>query len=320
VSARSGATATATLLEDAGAAASGGEFFRSSEFLAAEGVTHTLRIEADAGELLAPLVVRDIEGDGARDASSPYGYPGLDGPAQLRLDPSEVDWSATGLVSIFLRHRLDRDPAFEAATDRNIVQIADPALPRKSRPTDRRQIRRNAERGYRARRVDAPSASAADRSAFLAAYAQTMERTDAGERYRFGAEYFAALFEYGDSSLFLIDAPGGEVAAASIVARSDAMLHYYLSGTADRYLSDAPMKNLVEEIVGYCEHRELPLNLGGGLSPGDSLEEFKRGFANRSEPFRTSEVVCDPAQYERLCAGREAGGFFPAYRAPPISP
>ena len=76
-----GAAATATLLEDAGAAASGEEFFRSPPFLAAEGVTHTLRIESDAGELLAPLVVRDIEESDARDASSPYGYPGLAGPA-----------------------------------------------------------------------------------------------------------------------------------------------------------------------------------------------------------------------------------------------
>ena len=309
-----GAAATATLLEDAGAAASGEEFFRSSQFLAAEGVTHTLRIESGGGELLAPLVVRDIEDSGARDASSPYGYPGLAGPAEPRLDPAEVDWSATGLVSIFLRHRLDREPPLGAATDRNIVQIADPALPRKSRPSDRRQIRRNAEAGYAVRRVDGPSASAEDRSAFLTAYAETMERAGAGERYRFKEEYFAELLTYEDSSLFLADPPDGEVAAASIVAPSDAMLHYYLSGTAYRFLSDAPMKSLVEAIVDYGEQRELPVNLGGGLSPGDSLEEFKRGFANRTEPFRTSEIVCDASEYERLCAGRDAGDFFPGYR------
>jgi hypothetical protein len=314
VSVPGGAAAVATLLEDAGAAAAGAEFFRSPAFLAAEAVTHTLRVETDGGELLAPLVVREIEGAGALDASSPYGYPGLDGPAELRLDPSEVDWSATGLVSIFLRHRLDRDPPLRGTTDRNSVQIADPAQPRKSRPSDRRQIRRNTERGYEVRRIDGPAASAADRAAFVAAYAQTMERAEAGERYRFADEYFADLLAYEDSSLFLAEAPGGGVAAASIVARSDAMLHYYLSGTADRFLSDAPMKNLVEAIVGYSEQRELPLNLGGGLSPGDSLEEFKRGFANRSEPFRTSEIVCDATAYERLAAGCDAGDFFPAYR------
>ena len=309
-----GGAAVATLLEDSGAAATGEEFFRSRQFLAAEGVTHTLRIESGERQLLAPLVVRDIEESDVRDASSPYGYPGLAGPGEVRLEPSEVDWSATGLVSIFLRHRLDRDPPLSGATYRNTVQIADPAQPRKSRPTDRRQIRRNAEAGYAVRRVDGPDAEEADRAAFLAAYGETMERAGAGERYRFGDEYFAELFEYEDSSLFLVDAPDGEVAAASVVARSDSMLHYYLSGTADRFLSDAPMKNLVEAIVGYGEQRGLPVNLGGGLSAGDSLEEFKRGFANRTEPFRTSEIVCDAAAYERLAAGR-GGDFFPAYRA-----
>jgi hypothetical protein len=59
----------------------------------------------------------------------------------------------------------------------------------------------------------------------------------------------------------------------------------------------------------------LPLSLGGGLTPGDSLDKFKRGFANGEAPFHTHELVCDPDAYERLSAGRDAGGFFPAYRA-----
>jgi hypothetical protein len=106
------------------------------------------------------------------------------------------------------------------------------------------------------------------------------------------------------------------LAAASIVVRSDAMLHYYLSGTADTFLADSPMKNVVARIVELAEQAEMPLNLGGGITPGDPLEEFKRGFANRREPFWTSEVVADAAAYERLAQDREAGGFFPAYRAP----
>ena len=59
----------------------------------------------------------------------------------------------------------------------------------------------------------------------------------------------------------------------------------------------------------------LPLNLGGGISPGDALEGFKRGFANRQQTWLTSEIVCDEETYARLSAGRDAGGFFPAYRA-----
>jgi hypothetical protein len=60
----------------------------------------------------------------------------------------------------------------------------------------------------------------------------------------------------------------------------------------------------------------MPLNLGGGLAPGDGLERFKRGFANSEAPFRTHQVVCDPHAYEELARSRPAGDFFPAYRAP----
>ena len=138
--------AKAELLEDGGATASDDQFFRSRPFLDAEGVTHTLRIESDEGELLAPLIVREIDGTEERDAISPYGYPGLAGSI-ANLDPAAIDFSATGLVSAFVRHALGPSP-LTGASERNIVQIADPALPPKSRPSDRRQVRRNLEAGY----------------------------------------------------------------------------------------------------------------------------------------------------------------------------
>ena len=40
--------------------------------------------------------------------------------------------------------------------------------------------------------------------------------------------------------------------------------------------------------------------LGGGVTAGDGLETFKRGFANAELPFRTHELVCDQGEYERL--------------------
>jgi hypothetical protein len=51
--------AKATLSEDGGAgAADDAAFFRSAEFLAAEGVTHTLALEGDGASLRLPLIVR----------------------------------------------------------------------------------------------------------------------------------------------------------------------------------------------------------------------------------------------------------------------
>lgn len=311
--------ARAELIEDGGGAAVGSEFFRSRAFLEAEGATHTLKIESDEGVLVAPLVVREIEGSGERDAVSPYGYPGLVG-GEVRtktpppLDPGEIDFSRTGLVSVFIRHALGPSP-LAGASERNVVQIADPALPRKSRPSDRRQVRRNLEGGYELELVAGPATSREQRAGFLRVYEQTMRRTGAAAHYFFGAQYFDRVLEAERTWLVLATGPEGDLAAASIAAVSDGFLHYYLSGSADSHLRSAPMKNVVTRLVDHSQELGLPLNLGGGMRAGDALEEFKRGFANRQQAWLTSEIVCDEETYARLSAGRNAGGFFPAYRA-----
>jgi Acetyltransferase (GNAT) domain len=318
-------SARAELLADRGAAAEGEEFFRSRPFLDAESVTHTLRIEAPGAELVAPLIVREIPGETELDAISPYGYPGLvsasdidhtrSGSMSDGLDPAAVDWSPTGLVSIFLRHALADPPPLAGAEERNVVQIADPALPPKRRSSDRNRINKNCRLGYGVEVVPGPETLADQRAGFLAAYEQTMRRAGAAERYFFGAAYFDRILESGRSWLALAYAPSGETAAASIAVHSDGFLHYYLSGSADAWLPDSPMKNLVAALAEFSAEHGLPLNLGGGLSRGDALEEFKRGFANREQPWRSSQIVCDAEAYARLSAGRDEGGFFPAYRA-----
>ncbi|MFT3864771.1 MAG: GNAT family N-acetyltransferase [Solirubrobacterales bacterium] len=340
----------AQLIEDGGASAGGGvgghpsEFFRGAHFLEAEGATHTLRIETDEAELLAPLIVRQI-GDGPDlDAVSPYGYPGFTvisdvppgaaPPERVRssariadesanapgedpgwLDPATVDFHRTGLVSVFVRHRLDLVP-LAGTTERNVVQIADPALKPKSRPTDRRQIRRNLEAGYTVDLVPGAATTAAQRAAFLDLYEQTMRRTEAAPHYFFGAAYFDRLLPAERTWLALAADPEGVPAAASIACVSDGYLHYYLSGSADSHLADSPMKSVLARLVEHAGELGLPLNLGGGIAPGDALEEFKRGFANRTLAWRTSELICDPERYAEHAGGRAAGGYFPAYRAP----
>jgi GNAT acetyltransferase-like protein len=318
------ATATAELLEDRGEAVVGEDFFRSRPFLDAEGVTHTLRIASAEGELLAPLIVREIGGGPERDAISPYGYPGVVAAAEIdhtaggsksvaQIDPGRVDFTATGLVSAFIRHRLDSTP-LGGATERSTVLLADPALPPKSRPSDRNRINKNLRRGYQVRVIPGPRTAATDRAGFLGAYEQTMRRAGAAPRYFFGAAYFDRILESEQSWLALALDPDGEIGAASIAVRSDGFLHYYLSGSTDATLRDSPMKNVLASLTALSAELALPLNLGGGIAPGDRLEEFKRGFANREQVWLTSEVVCDADAYARLSAGQGAGSFFPAYR------
>ena len=306
---------TARLIEDLGLEASDTEFFRSAEFFAAEGVTHTLAI----GDVMRlPVIVREIEDVGRVDAISPYGYPGahlLDpqAPGSEALDAQQIDWSETGLVSVFVRDRIGESRSFAGGTIRNVVQIAEGDAGIRKRL--REQIRRNERRGWEVRFATGPEDAAA-LTAFKYAYDETMARTGAAERYLYPLPYFETLLKGGGCWLLLAEREGRRLAGAFAVL-SDRYLHYYLGGTADDALGDSPMKNLFAAMIKLGSELGVPVNLGGGLSPGDSLEDFKSGFASAEEPFRTHELVGDLVAYEELVArsGPAPEGFFPAYRA-----
>jgi Acetyltransferase (GNAT) domain len=306
----------ARLIEDGGAAASdAGHFFRSPEFLSAEGVTHTLAIEGDAS-LRLPVIVRPIDGSDRSDAISPYGYPGAAEPPPDPLDPASVDWSPTGLVSVFARDRIGGPPAFAGGTVRASVNIADPRQPTGMRKRLREQIRRNERDGWHVAAEPGREAEPFDREAFERAYAETMARTGAAQRYLYPPEYFETVLAAEPSWLLLAGREGEGPSAGAIAVTSDGLLHYYLGGTRDDALDASPMKNLFSAMISLAGELGIALHLGGGVTPGDSLDAFKRGFANDTAEFRTHELVCDPEAYERLSEGRPdpPEGFFPAYR------
>ncbi len=310
--------ARASLLADAGAAAAeASEFFRSPPFLAAEQTSHSLVVEGDGWTESLPLLVREIPGTDRLDAISPYGYPGASAPPGQAPLPDQVDWSGTALVSVFVRDRIGGPPCFAGGTVRAQVQIADPDREDGVRKRLREQIRRNERRGWSVAALPGPEAGEAERGAFGRAYTETMRRAEASERYLFEDDYFRGVLGFERSWLLLAAREGGDPAAGAIAAASDGYLHYYLGGTADEALRDSPMKNLFSAMIELAAEVDLPLSLGGGVTPGDSLEEFKRGFANAEAEFRTHEIVCDPEAYRDLSAGDpgDPGDFFPAYRA-----
>jgi hypothetical protein len=304
----------ASLIADGGAGASEDEnFFRSAPFLEAEGATHT--IDIGDGALRLPVIVRPIDGSDRVDAISPYGYPGASGAYGEPVDPGQIDWTDTGLVSVFVRDRIG-DPCLAGGTLRNHVHVADG--PSGIRKRLREQIRRNERRGWQVDAIRGPEADEAARSAFERAYAETMARTGATDRYLFPSEYFERLLG-SERSWLMLAAGENERLAGAIAVASDDYLHYFLGGTAEEALGDSPMKNLFAAMISLGTELGLPLSLGGGLSPGDSLDDFKRGFANGEAPFHTHELVCDRDAYDSLAAGSEPKGsdpaFFPAYRS-----
>jgi hypothetical protein len=304
----------ARLIEDGGAGASDAEqFFRSPPFLEAEAVTHTLAIDGDP-QLRLPLIVREIDSTGKLDAISPYGYPGADRSPDDPLDPTRIDWTETGLVSVFVRDRIAERPCLAGGTLRTHVHVAEGEGGVRKRL--REQIRRNERRGWEVRVVPGREVEMGQLRAFEAAYGETMARTGAAERYLYPTSYFGRLLLSERSWLVLAERDEAALAGTIAVA-SDGYLHYYLGGTADEALSDSPMKNLFWAMIAHGGELGLPVSLGGGVTPGDSLDEFKRGFASGAAPWYTHELVCDPAAYEELASAADEApeGFFPAYRA-----
>jgi hypothetical protein len=281
-------------------------------------VTHTLRLGAASATVALPVLVRDVPGVGLADAVSPYGYPGgaVSESSGVPPDPASIDWSETPLVSVFVRERLGADPCLTGATLRSVVQVHDPRRDRRLRARFAEQIRRNTRLGYGVEVIAGPGSSADQRASFHSIYTETMERAGAAERYFFDHRYLSGVLAFERSWLLLCLDPAGTAAAGAIAGLSDGLLHYYLGGTAGARLEHSPFKNVVDSMVGLADELGVPLSLGGGIKPGDGLEDFKRGFANAELPFHTHEIVCDRATYDRLSEGRAQTGFFPAYRAP----
>jgi hypothetical protein len=304
----------AVLIPDGGLSASSENFFRCPMYLAAEGVTHTLLLNVNGiARAAAPVIVRPIPGrPGLVDAISPYGYPGFAFEGEQQLDVARIDWPPE-LVSLFIRDRLDVAP-LSTARERSLVHVVDPGSPLHIR--EKREIRRNEQRGFTTRCTLGPVTSPTERWAFEQLYSATMIRLGANLRYHLTRNYIDRLLSSPSSYLVLTFPPNGPPAAAGILVVSDGWLHVFLTGTADAYLKHGASKNVAMEMVSMAVDRGIPLNLGGGRKPGDSLDLFKQGFANTTASFLTSNTVTNAQAYGMLCGKGAREDFFPAYRAP----
>lgn len=309
-------TSSVSLVADSGAAAGAQEFFRSTPFLRAEGVTHTLVVERGGARTAIPLIVRDVDGQ-RRDAISPYGYPG-GSRRGVPLHGPDLDLSGIGLVSVFVRDRL-LDPVLSGGRSRSTVLLHDPARGRHVREAFARNARKNIRAGLQIEVRPGPNVEAPTIAGFADCYDQTMARVGAADRYLFPRRYLRECLDFPASWLVVARDDQG-VCAGMIVVASDGLLHYYLGGTAERRRASSPVKNCFLAAMDLADDMGMPLNLGGGLRPGDGLEDFKRGFANAEEAFVTHEMVGDRAAYAELSAGCPDSGWFPAYRAPAHTP
>ena len=204
-----------------------------------------------------------------------------------------MDWSATGLVSVFGRERLAGEPWLGGPPERSRVLVHDPGVPRRVRPRLAEQIRAQRAGWVERRRAARPRDARAERAGFAAAYTETMRRAGAAERYFFDRSYLDAALSY-ERSWLVVARRDGELGAAAIAAVSDSILHYFLGGTADAARGRRPSRTWWRRCSTSPTSSACRSTWAAGWPRATGWRRFKRGFANGELPFCTQQVVCDP--------------------------
>jgi len=276
---------------------------------------------AEEGErqVVCPLIERPIEGK--LDVATPYGFSGLAGTGPW---PGFAErWRRFAADRGYVAGYLAVNALFgdDSYADPETVTVANQTYVLDLRGGVEEVwagLSTNRRRQLRDWRVDDYEVDGEELAAFFVAqYPAAMERKDAAARHRFPAATLAALCEAPET--FLVGARGADgVESVSLFGHTphagDFVFNAALPGCAHHSVP------LIWSAVHLLAERGVPwLNLGGGMSPGDSLADFKARFGARPLPMRAVKAVYDPAAYQDLCRRHGADpddrdGFFPAYR------
>jgi Acetyltransferase (GNAT) domain len=292
--------------------------------------------------MLIPMMTRRIPGaDGARDAISPYGYPGPlfrgDPKADFVVEASRAMVSRLrdeGIVSLFVRTHpiLNREIPGAAAVGTIVEHGETVSIDLTTSPEEiwggtRSRFRSYINGALRAGRRAYIDEDWTHEQAFVELYTATMHRVSATADYMFGLDYVRSLRAALGSRLHLcVVEVDGTVAAAGLFTEEDGIVQYHLSGTDEAFERERPTMLMIHFVRTLMKERNnRVMHLGGGLGAArDSLFEFKAGFSKQRELFRTWRLVVDPEKYgararqrDPLADVADLDGFFPVYRRPP---
>lgn len=275
--------------------------------------------EVGGVRVACPLVEKTI--GGLRDVATPYGFSGLTGTAPA--PDFSAHWREFAAQRGYVAGYLAINPLFgdDTYADPETVTVANETYVLDlSKGVEEVWAGLSSNRKRQLRDWDAADYETAGEELaafFVEQYPLTMERKEAAERHRFGPATLAALCDLPDT--FLVGArAGGRLESVSIFGHTphagDFLFNAALPGCAHHSVA------LIWSAVHRLVEMGVPwLNLGGGMSPGDSLADFKARFGAKPLPMRAVKAVYDPPAYEDLCRrhGADPGdrdGFFPAYR------
>jgi hypothetical protein len=285
-----------------------------------EALLYVHRDAHGAADVACPIAVRGAPGE--RDAYTPYGFGGF---AAARPVPTfAAEWDsfagANGWVAsyVFQSPLLDPDLGFPVGA---FVPVGACYVLDLGRPVDdllaRTSPRRRAELRRWARGHHDLTSDPAEVTAFLIAEAAAFfAARDAAPIYRLSGATWADLIS--SPTVWCVAArEDGRVAAASVFGESCGMVDY-LFGISRPGASAYSAPLLWEAVTHFVGTSAITLNLGGGITPGDGVAEFKRRFGPDELTFSSGRFVHRPDAYGDLCrragVGEDRDGYFPPYR------
>lgn len=279
------------------------------------------------GGFLYSLLVQDIANDPRFaelipqnvffDAETPYGYGGPCFYGDMRIDEKTIDecrgeiksvLAEQGIVSQFIRFYplMFREEFSTMIVDRFGTYKKTIYMDLKDEETIisnldsqyRRKIRKAKEAG-----VTIECDKGEMISDFIRLYDMTMSMHDAEDMYYFGENYYKSLMtDFRDNFVVFYARLDGRIVGSSIFLYDDNYMHYHLGGR-DIEAPSVPFENLlmVEAAKWGSNHKKEKLHIGGGLSDGDSLFQYKKKFnRNGMLPFYIGRTIVDKEKYTKL--------------------
>ncbi len=162
----------------------------------------------------------------------------------------------------------------------------------------RRKVRKAKEAGVIIRHDNGE-----DINEFIRLYNMTMKKHNAEEMYFFEKSYYQFLIsEFGKNLEVFYAVYNDRVIGASIFLHDKKYMHFHLGGR-DINGPNIPFENLlmIEAAIWGMKNGMKKLHIGGGLSDGDSLYQYKVKY-NRSGiiPFFIGRSVFDKEKYDYL--------------------
>jgi hypothetical protein len=288
-----------------------------------------LQLAEKGGNVLFPLLVRELPSGGGFDVTTPYGYGGPVGvgpaPPTRRFWELYDGWCrANGIVTTFIRfhplfaNQRDGGPGVRVEPMGRTIgwRLQETELFERMHSAHRRAVRRASRAGVSVSVREAPD----DLAPFARLYHVTMRRVEAADFYLFGQEYWDALAPLGSRLVLFEAGEGAEALASALCFATPPWLHYHLGATSERGRAVGASNLLFFEVASWARERGFErFHLGGGVGAReDSLFTFKRRFDPDSDllEFAVGKAVHDADAYRALTgrAADDLDGFFPAYR------